>query len=261
MLRAVARGWEVSVIQFMKSGRWRVGEETVARQLGIDWAATGDGFSWLSDDLERSSAGRRGLGTGPRCHRGRHHLVVLDEITYLMNWGWIPSAEVAKTIRDRPAHVNVIATGRDAPDELLEADTIPPGTKVRHARHGCAPGEVGLLMSLTPCWAEPAAASRRSPRGGRPPAPHRSCSSPRVRLGTRRWPSGSPSIGPHARRPGRPSTSRLELADALRLAGGVHRDRRLPVAVGVQPVEKGLDDDEVLSAAGRCGGAGGRPSR
>ena len=135
MLRAVARGWEVSVIQFMKSGRWRVGEETVARRLGIDWAATGDGFSWLSDDLERSRALAGAAWDLARdvIAAGRHHLVVLDEITYPMNWGWIPSAEVAKTIRDRPAHVNVIATGRDAPDELLEvADTITEMTKVRH---------------------------------------------------------------------------------------------------------------------------------
>ena len=135
MLRAVARGWQVSVIQFMKSGRWRVGEETVARRLGVDWAATGDGFSWLSDDLERSRAlagaawelARDVIGAG------RHHLVVLDEITYPMNWGWIPADEVAKTIRVRPAHVNVIATGRDAPDELLQvADTVTEMTKVRH---------------------------------------------------------------------------------------------------------------------------------
>jgi cob(I)alamin adenosyltransferase len=135
MLRAVARGWEVSVIQFMKSGRWRVGEETVARRIGIDWAATGDGFSWLSDDLERSRALAGAAWELARdvIAAGRHHLVVLDEITYPMNWGWIPSDEVAKTIRDRPAHVNVIATGRDAPDELLEvADTITEMTKVRH---------------------------------------------------------------------------------------------------------------------------------
>ena len=135
MLRAVARGWEVSVIQFMKSGRWRVGEETVARQLGIDWAATGDGFSWLSDDLERSRALAGAAWELARdvIAAGRHHLVVLDEITYPMNWEWIPSADVAKTIRERPAHVNVIATGRDAPDELLEvADTITEMTKVRH---------------------------------------------------------------------------------------------------------------------------------
>jgi len=135
MLRAVARGWEVSVIQFMKSGRWRVGEETVARRLGIDWAATGDGFSWLSDDLERSRALAGAAWELARdvIAAGRHQLVVLDEITYPLNWGWISGADVAAAIRDRPLHVNVIATGRDAPAELLEvADTVTEMRKVRH---------------------------------------------------------------------------------------------------------------------------------
>ena len=136
VMRAVARGWQVSVIQFMKSGRWRVGEEAVARQLGVDWAATGDGFSWLSDDLDRSralagAAWEQARGT---IVAGQHHLVVLDEITYPMNWGWIPRQEVADVISGRPDHVNVIATGRDAPAELLDvADTITEMRKIRHA--------------------------------------------------------------------------------------------------------------------------------
>ena len=136
VMRSVARGWQVSVIQFMKSGRWQVGEEAVARQLGVDWAATGDGFSWLSDDLERSraladAAWRLAAET---IAAGKHHLVVLDEITYPMNWGWIPSDEVAAAIRDRPEHVNLIATGRDAPEPLLAvADTVTEMRKIRHA--------------------------------------------------------------------------------------------------------------------------------
>lgn len=135
VLRSVARGWQVSVIQFMKSGRWKVGEEAVGRQLGVDWAATGDGFSWLSDDLERSraladAAWQRAAQT---IAAGEHHLVVLDEITYPMNWGWISTDDVAAAIRDRPEHVNVVATGRDAPEPLLAvADTVTEMRKVRH---------------------------------------------------------------------------------------------------------------------------------
>jgi cob(I)alamin adenosyltransferase len=135
MLRAVARGWEVSVVQFMKSGRWRVGEEAVARRLGVDWAATGDGFTLLTDDLERSRALAGAAWELARdvIAAGRHQLVVLDEITYPLNWGWISGADVAAAIRDRPLHVNVIATGRDAPAELLEvADTVTEMRKVRH---------------------------------------------------------------------------------------------------------------------------------
>lgn len=136
VMRSVARGWRVSVIQFIKSGKWKVGEEQVARRLGVDWAKTGDGFTWLSDDLERSRA-RAGaaweLAAGTLA-AGEHQLVVLDEITYPLNWGWIDSEDVLSAIRDRPEHVNVILTGRDAPPALVDvADTVTEMVKVRHA--------------------------------------------------------------------------------------------------------------------------------
>jgi cob(I)alamin adenosyltransferase len=135
-MRGVARGWRVSVIQFVKSGRWKVGEEQVARRLGVDWAKTGDGFTWLTDDLQRS----RALAAAAwelayaTIAAGDHQLVVLDELTYPINWGWIDGAEVAAALRDRPEHVNVIATGRDASPELLAiADTVTEMRKLRHA--------------------------------------------------------------------------------------------------------------------------------
>jgi cob(I)alamin adenosyltransferase len=136
VMRGVARGWRVSVIQFIKSGRWKVGEEQVARRLGVDWAKTGDGFTWLTDDLQRS----RALAAAAwelayaTIAAGDHQLVVLDELTYPINWGWIDGAEVAAALRDRPEHVNVIATGRDASPELLAiADTVTEMRKLRHA--------------------------------------------------------------------------------------------------------------------------------
>ena len=136
VMRGVARGWRVSVIQFVKSGCWKVGEEQVARRLGVDWAKTGDGFTWLTDDLQRS----RALAAAAwelayaTIAAGDHQLVVLDELTYPINWGWIDGAEVAAALRDRPEHVNVIATGRDASAELLAiADTVTEMRKLRHA--------------------------------------------------------------------------------------------------------------------------------
>src|SRR5437867_13381356 len=56
VLRAVARGWKVCVIQFLKSGRWRTGEEELGRRLGVDWNPLGDGFTWDSEDLEARQA-------------------------------------------------------------------------------------------------------------------------------------------------------------------------------------------------------------
>jgi cob(I)alamin adenosyltransferase len=136
VLRGVARGWRVSVIQFVKSDKWKVGEEEVCRRLGVEWARTGDGFSWLSDDLERSAALARAAWELARetIAAGEHRLVVLDELTYPINWGWLDGAEVARVLRERPEQVNVVATGRDAPPELIEvADTVTEMKKVRHA--------------------------------------------------------------------------------------------------------------------------------
>lgn len=136
MLRAVARGWRVCVIQFLKSGDWKVGEEAVGRDLGVDWWAIGDGFTWDSESMTESEAiARQGWSfAAERIRSGAYHLVILDEITYPMNWNWIDTAEVVETIRDRPGDVNVICTGRDAPRPLLEiADTVTEMVKVKHA--------------------------------------------------------------------------------------------------------------------------------
>jgi cob(I)alamin adenosyltransferase len=136
VLRAVARGWLVSVVQFVKSNEWKVGEEKVCLRLGVEWSRTGDGFSWLSDDLERSRALAAAAWELARetIAAGEHRLVVLDELTYPIVWGWIPIEEVVAVLESRPEQVNVIVTGRDAPAELVEvADTVTEMTKVKHA--------------------------------------------------------------------------------------------------------------------------------
>jgi cob(I)alamin adenosyltransferase len=136
LLRGVARGWTPCVIQFIKSGRWKVGEEKVARELGVHWLKGGDGFSWESPDLATSEALAQHAWQLARTaiDSGEHRLVVLDEITYPINWGWIDGAEVAEAIRARPANVNIVATGRDAPPALVAvADTVTEMVKVRHA--------------------------------------------------------------------------------------------------------------------------------
>ncbi|HEX6221123.1 MAG TPA: cob(I)yrinic acid a,c-diamide adenosyltransferase [Acidimicrobiia bacterium] len=135
-IRAVARGWKVAVIQFLKSGDWSVGEETIGRQLGIDWWALGDGFTWDSKNMEESEAVARAAWERAIdvIGGGEHRLVVLDEITYPINWGWIDLDEVIEVLSSRPRDVNVIITGRDAPTEIVEiADTVTEMRKVKHA--------------------------------------------------------------------------------------------------------------------------------
>jgi cob(I)alamin adenosyltransferase len=126
----------VGVIQFMKSGKWRVGEEAVARRLGVEWWSIGDGFTWESDDLDRSATIAREAWSAAEeaLASGRYDLLLLDEITYPVNYGWIEAEPVWSAIRDRAERTNVICTGRDAPTELVDlADTVTEMRKVKHA--------------------------------------------------------------------------------------------------------------------------------
>lgn len=136
MVRAVAREWPVAVVQFLKSGEWKTGEETIGRRLGVDWWAIGDGFTWDSADLSRDEAVAREAWA----HAAKvlvadeHRLLVLDEITYPINWGWIDGDEVVAAVRSRPEQVNVVLTGRDAPQALVDvADTVTEMRNVKHA--------------------------------------------------------------------------------------------------------------------------------
>jgi cob(I)alamin adenosyltransferase len=135
MIRAVARDWKVAVLQFVKSGDWKVGEEKVGRQLGVDWHSLGAGFTWdsdnLQDDIDLAKAAWS-VAEGVIA-KGEHDLVILDELTYLCTWGWINLDDVVAAIANRPRHVNVIITGRDAPQAIIDlADTV---TEMRHVKH------------------------------------------------------------------------------------------------------------------------------
>jgi cob(I)alamin adenosyltransferase len=136
MLRALAREWRVCVIQFIKSDEYKVGEKKMAERLGVEWLAGGDGFSWESEDLDQSAAvaERSWKLAAEKIGSGDYRLVVLDEITYPINWSWIDRAKVIETLAGRPAQVNIVATGRDAPPELVElADTVTEMVTVKHA--------------------------------------------------------------------------------------------------------------------------------
>jgi cob(I)alamin adenosyltransferase len=136
MVRGVARGWKVAVLQFIKSGDWAVGEEKIGRQLGVDWWALGEGFTWdtADPDHDREVAAAAWGKAKAVIQAGDHELVILDEVTYLLNWGWIDTEEFVATIRDRPEKTNIVATGRDAPAALVDiADTVTEMREIKHA--------------------------------------------------------------------------------------------------------------------------------
>lgn len=136
MLRALAREWKVAVVQFVKSGNWNVGEEKMGRRLGVEWLTLGGGFTWESENLDRdkTTAADAWELASQLIHSGTYNLVILDELTYLMTWKWLSPELVVETLTNRPRHVNVVVTGRDAPQEIVSvADTVSTVLNTKHA--------------------------------------------------------------------------------------------------------------------------------
>lgn len=135
MARAWARGWTVVVVQFVKSGKWQVGEQKLAEHLGVEWHSLGDGFTWESTDLDQTAAKNRHAWqvAKSKMASGDYDLVILDELTYTISYGWVPVSDVVRTITSRNPRCNVVVTGRNAASELVEiADTVTEMRKVKH---------------------------------------------------------------------------------------------------------------------------------
>jgi cob(I)alamin adenosyltransferase len=135
VLRAWGRGMRVIIIQFVKTRTGNYGENRAAKKLGIEMIPMGEGFTWLSKDIEKDKATAREaweLARQKICS-DEYDLVVLDELTYPLTYGWIPVEEVIGVLRQRPEGLHVIITGRDAPEELIDyADLVTEMREVKH---------------------------------------------------------------------------------------------------------------------------------
>ena len=146
-LRAHGRGKPVRIFQFMKVPSARFGEHRAFAALGVPVEGLGDGFSWKSRDLERSAAlARQGWARAEAAIRGGDHfLVVLDELTYPLRYGWIALDAVLAALRERPPQVHVVLTGRGAPAELIAAaDTVTEMALVKHHHRAGVPAQRGI---------------------------------------------------------------------------------------------------------------------
>jgi cob(I)alamin adenosyltransferase len=123
------------MLSFMKSETSNYGEERAARKLGIEMVPLGGGFTWLSKDLEKDKALARRCWEvcKEKISSGLYDLVILDEMTYPLNYGWLDVEEVTGFLASRPADVHVIITGRDAPQALIDfADLVTEMREVKH---------------------------------------------------------------------------------------------------------------------------------
>ena len=134
--RALGHGMRVGVAQFIK-GRSDTGEEAFfRRQDKMIWHVLGEGFTWDTQNLVRDTeTAQRGWEIVQEMLRNPTlNLVVLDELTYPLKFGWLDLTTVLNDLKNRPAMQHVVITGRAAPDALCEAaDTVTEMRDVKHA--------------------------------------------------------------------------------------------------------------------------------
>ena len=146
-LRAHGRGKAVKIYQFMKVPSARFGEHRMFEQIGIPIEGLGDGFSWKSQDLEHSAQLARDGWQKAKAAilGGENFMVVLDELTYPLIYGWMPLDDVLQTLQARPRDVHVVITGRRCPPEIIAlADTVTEMTMVKHAFKAGIPAQRGI---------------------------------------------------------------------------------------------------------------------
>lgn len=146
-LRAHGRGKKIKVYQFMKVPSARFGEHRLFEQLGVPIEGLGDGFSWKSRDLDHSAqlALDGWVKAAATIRAGEHFMVVLDEVMYPLRYGWIALEAIVTCLRERPPHVHVVLTGRNAPAELIElADTVTEMTLIKHHFKSGVPAQRGI---------------------------------------------------------------------------------------------------------------------
>ncbi|GAA1710233.1 MULTISPECIES: cob(I)yrinic acid a,c-diamide adenosyltransferase [Dietzia] len=159
-MRAWNQGWDIGVFQFVKSAKWRIGEQTVMERLArlhaetgeggpVEWHKMGSGWSWSrKDGTEEDHAADAAEGWAEikrRLADERHDLYLLDEFTYPMKWGWVDVEDVVETLTSRPGRQHVVITGRDAAPRLIEvADLVTEMTKVKHPMDAGQKGQRGI---------------------------------------------------------------------------------------------------------------------
>lgn len=135
MVRARGRDFRVVMLQFIKSRKHSYGEHLMAERLGVEIVPLGDGFTWESDNIEfdKALAAEGWRECQKRIESGDYDVVILDELTYAINYGWLPLDEVLDVLKRRDPQMHVVITGREAPRELVEfADLVSEINEVKH---------------------------------------------------------------------------------------------------------------------------------
>jgi len=133
--RAVGHGQRAGVIQFIK-GEWPNGEKNLLEPHGVEFQVMATGFTWETQNKETDTLACQAVWQhGKRMLADESlDLVVLDELTYMVSFGYLDLQEVIDALKARPVHQTVVITGRGCHRDLLElADTVSELRPVKHA--------------------------------------------------------------------------------------------------------------------------------
>lgn len=141
LVRAAGRGLKCCMIQFMKSKHDRYGEHESLEKLGVEVHTMGDGFTWDTEDKAQDI--KTSEETWALCvekmRSEEYDLLVFDELVYVLDYKFLGTDDVVdeiKTVREKQPHLHIIATGRNAPPELIEAaDLVTEMKEIKHPFH------------------------------------------------------------------------------------------------------------------------------
>ena len=155
-IRGWNQGWPIGVFQFVKSAKWRIGEQTVLETLDevhrttgqggpVEWHKMGSGWSWArkagTEEDHAADAAEGWQEIKRRLAAETHRLYVLDEFTYPIAWGWVDVDDVVETLVNRPGQQHVVITGRRADPKLLEIANLV--TEMQAVKHPFQQGQKG----------------------------------------------------------------------------------------------------------------------
>jgi cob(I)alamin adenosyltransferase len=148
VLRMLGRDMRACMLQFIKKKSLKAAENRFGEKMGVEIVGLGDGFTWVAKDgnAANEALAREGWDLcKQRIHSGNYDVVILDELTYTISYGWLDVEEVLETLATRPAGLHVVITGRDAHPALIEAaDLVTEMREVKHPFQNGVPPQKGI---------------------------------------------------------------------------------------------------------------------
>ncbi|TYK65980.1 cob(I)yrinic acid a,c-diamide adenosyltransferase [Colwellia echini] len=147
ILRAIGHGQKAGVVQFIKGTKWECGEMNILKQFNVQHHVMGTGFTWETQNTEtdKAAAQQAWIKTKEMLSDESLDIILLDEMTYMVKYGYIELDEIIEALNNRPTMQHVLITGRACHRSLIElADTVSEVQPIKHAFKAGVKAQKGL---------------------------------------------------------------------------------------------------------------------